>query len=68
MTESPWLTTKQAAEYAHVHRETIYAALQSGELEGHQINGKPSNPWLMTAAALDAWIRGEKPRRGRRAA
>ncbi|UGQ59884.1 helix-turn-helix domain-containing protein [Rhodococcus pyridinivorans] len=61
MTASPWMTTKEAAEYARVNPHTIYDALRAGELKGHQINGKASNPWLMTAESIDAWIRGEKP-------
>ncbi|WP_171061687.1 helix-turn-helix domain-containing protein [Rhodococcus zopfii] len=59
MTASPWLTTKEAAAYARVHRETLYMALQAGELEGYQIGGKPSSPWRTTREALDRWIRGE---------
>ena len=55
------MTAKEAAEYARVNPHTIYDALRAGELEGHQINGKASNPWLTTAESIDAWIRGKKP-------
>jgi len=58
---SPYLTVKEAAEYARVGVHTIYNALRARDLEGHQINGKPTNPWLTTTQALDRWIRGEKP-------
>ncbi|MGV9714448.1 helix-turn-helix domain-containing protein [Rhodococcus pyridinivorans] len=61
MTASPWITVQEAAAYARVNTHTIYNALRAGDLEGFQINGKASNPWLTTAEAIDAWIRGEKP-------
>lgn len=59
ITDTPWLTTKEAAEYARVNPHTIYDALRAGDLEGYQINGKPTNPWRTTTEALDRWIRGE---------
>jgi len=61
MTASPWITVREAAAYARVNTHTIYNALRAGDLEGFQINGKASNPWLTTAEAIDAWIRGERP-------
>lgn len=57
MTDTPWRTTAQAAEYAHCHKVTILRRLEAGELKGHQV--KFGGRWLIHRDDLDAWIRGE---------
>ncbi len=37
-------------------KSTVFAALYSGELEGHRV-GKA---WLVSVTAVDRWIRGDK--------
>lgn len=61
---SPWLTTKEAAERARCHRDTIYDALHQEELEkGTGLRGRqrkaPNGSWLIHVDDLDAWIGGE---------
>lgn len=58
---SPWLTVKEAAQYARCSPNRIYAALGSGALAGVQGPGYRSQ-WLTTATDLDNWIRGKAPR------
>ncbi|QTR98402.1 MULTISPECIES: helix-turn-helix domain-containing protein [Rhodococcus] len=59
MTE--YMTPAEAAEIARCNRTHVYAALTSGELEGHQRKrrNKIKGPWLISPEALDRWIRGE---------
>lgn len=51
------LTPEEAAKTARVSRPTIYAALISGELKGHQrsANGR----WRIFPEDLNKWMRGE---------
>lgn len=58
-TPKPSPVSRDVAAYARVGVHTIYDALRAGELEGYQINGKPTNPWRTTIESLDRWIRGE---------
>lgn len=55
--ESPWLVPVEAAPYARCDLDTLYAALNSGELVGHRRGEK--GRWRINRADLDAWIRGE---------
>lgn len=67
---SPWLTVKQAAEYAGRHPQTIYTALrqyvaskQKRGLRG--IQRVPNGSWRVARPDLDAWIENQPPRRRR---
>lgn len=57
---------KSAAAYAGCHEKTVLRALRRGELVGYQRNANCS--WRIYQADLDAWIRGETPKRSRRSA
>lgn len=52
-----WFSTRQAAEYAGKHQDTVRKALESGDLKGHQ-RGAGAR-WSIHRDDLDAWIRGE---------
>lgn len=54
MTE--WLTPAQVAEHTGRHIVTIWRALESGQLHGHQ--GKRGGRWSVDPAAVDAYMRG----------
>lgn len=58
---SPWLTVKEAAQYARCSVNRIYAALGSGALDGAQAPGFRSQ-WLTTTTDLDNWIIARDPR------
>lgn len=51
-----WLTPAQVALKSGRHKSTVYEALESGELHGHQ--RKRGGRWQVHVAAVDAWIRG----------
>ncbi len=53
-----WLTPAQVAEKrgGKTHVVTVWKALESGELHGHQ--PKRGGHWSIAAAAVDAWITG----------
>lgn len=55
-----------AATYARRHPKTLLGALRRGELVGYQ--ARAGCTWRIFQRDLDAWIRGEKPSRRRRAA
>lgn len=66
--ESPWMTTKETAEYAGRCKDTVLAALRRGELDGSQQSGV-NGTWRIHVQDVDRWIRGErKPRRHLRSA
>lgn len=37
--ESPWLLTEQAAEYLHMHPDTVRGLLRRGDLKGVKTGG-----------------------------
>jgi excisionase family DNA binding protein len=51
-----WITPREAAQQARLSAYTIYVALESGELHGHQRTR--GGRWQINPAAVDAWIRG----------
>jgi len=52
-----WLTTRQAAERAQRHEQTIRKVLESGELHGSQrVTG---GRWRVHVDCLDAWCAGQ---------
>jgi excisionase family DNA binding protein len=53
-----WLTPADVQEITGFGRTEVYAALQTGELEGHQ-RGK-GRLWRIHRDAVDVWIRGEQ--------
>ncbi|OXM73069.1 MULTISPECIES: helix-turn-helix domain-containing protein [Amycolatopsis] len=57
---------KTAAEYAGCHEKTILRALRRGELVGYQRGANCA--WRIYQEDLDRWIRGEQPKKSRRAA
>jgi excisionase family DNA binding protein len=52
-----WLTPAQVQLITGFGRTEVYAALQAGELEGHQ-RGK-GRLWRVHRDAVSAWVRGE---------
>lgn len=58
MTE--WLTPAQVAALAGRHVVTVWRALESGELHGHQATRK--GRWRIDPASVDAWVRGRDSR------
>lgn len=56
-----WLTVADVQKITGRARTTILAALQSGDLEGHQ--DAPGHKWDIHEAAIDPWMR----RNGRKA-
>lgn len=62
---SPWMTTRQVAEYANRHRDTVLLALRLGQLKGYQNNGRACSTWRVHRDDVDRWMRGEAPARGR---
>lgn len=57
---------KSAAERSKRHVKTVLRALRRGELVGFQRG--PGCGWRIYESDLDRWIRGETPKRPRRAA
>jgi hypothetical protein len=53
-----WLTPAQVQTITGYGRTEVYAALQCGELEGHQ-RGK-GRLWRVHIDAANAWVRGEQ--------
>ncbi|MCU1680964.1 MAG: hypothetical protein JWQ81_1703 [Amycolatopsis sp.] len=66
MTETTVLSVAAASRYAACHPKTLLRALQRQELRGYQrgLNCK----WRIYQSDLDAYIRGEKPGKTRKAA
>lgn len=60
-----WFTTKQAAEYAGCHQQTVAEACRTGALLAGQPFGRPGGSWRIHVDDLDAWLRGgaDQPRR-----
>ncbi|KAA0021833.1 helix-turn-helix domain-containing protein [Antrihabitans cavernicola] len=52
------VSVKEAAAEAGLHANTIYTALQSGELRGFQRKARAS--WRIDVRDLAAWLRGEQ--------
>lgn len=64
VTDTPWLTVKDAAARARCGRASILAALADESLRGHRPPAKnPGEPqrgrWRIHVDDLDAWLRGE---------
>lgn len=51
-------STRQAAEHAGCHHETIRRALEAGDLHGGQ--RKVKGRWSIRLECLDAWLDGQK--------
>ena len=62
--DSPWMTFKEACEYARVGQQSMYRALRTHELKATQGAVRPGTVrgrWRIHRDDLDAWIRGEQP-------
>lgn len=57
MTDSPWRTPKEAADYTRCSVDTLLDALRSQELRGYQSGS--GGRWRIHLDDLDAWVRGE---------
>jgi hypothetical protein len=53
------------AELSGVSRSTLRAAAQAGHLQARRISPGPRGQWVMTLAAVDAWLKGARHRPGR---
>ena len=58
-----WLTAEEVQRRTGISRTEIYAALQSGELVGHQ--RVKHRKWRVHIDDVDAWVRGEVAAAGR---
>lgn len=58
---------KSAAERSKRHVKTVLRALRKGELVGFQPGGRNCG-WRIFESDLNRWIRGEQPKKTRRAA
>lgn len=54
MSESPWLTTEEAAAYLRVSADYIRRQCAKGTIPARLIGGR--NGWLITREALDAFM------------
>ncbi|WP_405487822.1 helix-turn-helix domain-containing protein [Nocardia sp. NBC_00511] len=52
------MSPAEVAEATGHHRDTVYAALLSGELRGYQ-HRAPRGRWRIFPEDVTAWIRGE---------
>lgn len=52
---SEWLSPAQVKQVTGYSLNTIWLALESGELHGHQ--AKPRGHWRIKAEAVEAWIK-----------
>lgn len=53
-----WLDTREAAQHAGCHIQTIRAAAAAGELHGYQRKA-PKGKWRFDSGCVDAWVTGE---------
>jgi hypothetical protein len=51
-----WIGPAHVADTLEMHISTVWKALESGELHGHQ--RKRRGRWQIHPDAVDAWIRG----------
>jgi excisionase family DNA binding protein len=58
MSERLRFDTKQAAEFAGCHPDTVRRALEAGDLHGGQ--RKAGGRWSVRRECLEAWLDGEK--------
>ena len=56
----PWLTTQEAAIEAKLSVETLYRAIQRGQLRAIKVNGG-HGPIRLRRSWLDAWLEGDWP-------
>lgn len=54
----PYLTIKEACEYAKIGRSTLYKLINEGEIESY----KPKGKRLVDRESLDVWIKKKKSR------
>uniref|UniRef100_UPI003FA7357D helix-turn-helix domain-containing protein n=1 Tax=Rhodococcus sp. H36-A4 TaxID=3004353 RepID=UPI003FA7357D len=52
-----WLTTRDAAQHARCHTQTVLCAARSGELTGHQRRA-PNGSWRFKLSDVDDWPQG----------
>jgi hypothetical protein len=53
------------AALSGVSRSTLRAAAQAGHLQARRISPGPRGQWVLTLAAVDAWLKGARHRPGR---
>ncbi len=51
---SPWLTVKEAADYASLSADTIYTACERGELRHARVSGRRTI--RLRREWIDAWL------------
>jgi excisionase family DNA binding protein len=49
------LSPRDVAESIGVARETVYRALETGDLRGHKIGTGPKAPWRIRVEDVEAW-------------
>jgi hypothetical protein len=53
-----------AAQLSGVSRSTLRAAAQTGQLPARRISPGPRGQWVLTLAAVDAWLKAARHRPG----
>jgi hypothetical protein len=53
-----------AAQLSGVSRSTLRAAAQTGQLAARRISPGPRGQWVLTLAAVDAWLKAARHRPG----
>lgn len=62
-----WMSLAETADYLRLHRKTVERLLRDKVLVGYQPNGTGAC-WRVHRDDADAYVRGERPRKRRRAA
>jgi excisionase family DNA binding protein len=57
ISESPWLTSKEAAIYLHVESRTLLAWARQEKVKGYVLSGTRRHVWRFLRADLDATLR-----------
>jgi excisionase family DNA binding protein len=55
-TETPWLTSREAASYLRVEPRTILLWAKQGKVKGYALSGTIRQTWRFLRADLDAML------------
>jgi excisionase family DNA binding protein len=56
-TETPWLTSREAANYLRVEHRTILQWARQGHIKGHVLSGTRRITWRFLRSDLDAVLK-----------
>jgi len=54
--ETPWLTSREAANYLHIEPRTLLAWARQGHVKGYVLSGTQRVTWRFLKADLDATL------------